>query len=271
MQLTERDELVLEALVRFRLARTSDLARTAFPGVRPTTCSLRLRRLFDAGYVDVRPGDRSEENVYSLGPLGLRWAEAEGLAVGRIPRGSIEHHLGIVRAWSALAAELGRLHGVELELARADWDLREEFGVQGLAVVPDLLLVLGARSGSVAVAVEVDLGTEGLSVFRAKVGAYAALADRRAGLFGYRDFTLAVAVGPAGRLPGVRRVLASAWTGKGTAWLLEERPAVALTQLLREPRKGPEGTATTPDYGNWSAAAVSASESGLEPTDEEGL
>ena len=84
VRLTERDALLLEALVRFRLARTSDLARIAFPDVRPTTAGLRLRRLFDAGYVEVRSGDRSEENVYTLGRYGHRWAEQQNLAVGRV-------------------------------------------------------------------------------------------------------------------------------------------------------------------------------------------
>jgi len=289
VQLTERDELLIEALLRFRLARTSDLARTAFFGVRPTTCGVRLRRLFDAGFLDVRVGDRSEENVYTLGARGRHWASENGLSVGRIPRGSVEHHLAIVRAWSTLAAELGRLPGVELELARADWDLREEFGTLGLAVVPDLFLAVRVREQSVALAVEVDLGTESLSVLRAKVEAYEALAVHRAGLFGYRDFAVVVGVATAGRLPGVRRALdehrrhgehtgqrvqdlpSSIWQGGSMAWLLEESPGIGLAKLLGDLLGRTGGPATDPDYGNGRSAAVSASESAVEPTDEEGL
>jgi hypothetical protein len=49
--LTERDEEVLNALARFRLARTSDLMAYAFAGVRRDTAAVRLRRLFDARYL----------------------------------------------------------------------------------------------------------------------------------------------------------------------------------------------------------------------------
>jgi hypothetical protein len=48
VQLTERDETVLHALARFRLARTSDLCGYAFAGVRKDTVAVRLRRLFDS-------------------------------------------------------------------------------------------------------------------------------------------------------------------------------------------------------------------------------
>jgi hypothetical protein len=263
--------LLLEALLRFRLARTSDLSRVAFSGVRLTTASLRLRRLFDAGFVDVRAGDRSEENVYSLGPVGRRWAEAQGLAVGRVPHGSVSHHLAIVRAWSSLAAELGRHEGVELERAHADWDLREELGSVGLAVVPDLLLVLRFGDRSLAVAVEVDLGTESLAVLRAKIAAYAELDRRRGGLFGYRGFAFAVAVGTTGRLAGVRRLVERDWPGKSLTWQLDEDLGVALGPFVGGLVGGLVGTGTDPDCGNGGVAAVSGSESGLEPTDEEGL
>ena len=51
--LTERDHDLLQALARFRAARTSDLIRLCFGNVRKDTAAARLRRLFDSGYLAV--------------------------------------------------------------------------------------------------------------------------------------------------------------------------------------------------------------------------
>ncbi len=103
VRLSERDQVVLDALARFRLARTSDLVCFAFPNTRRDTVACRLRRLFDAGFLDVRSGDRSEENRYVLGPAGRAWVQAHGGQPLRAPRGGVAHHLSIVRAWVDLA------------------------------------------------------------------------------------------------------------------------------------------------------------------------
>lgn len=158
VQLTDRDRLVLETLARFRLARTTDLLLTCFRGIHPTTAQMRLRRLFDAGHVQIHVAEIGSENVYRC--------------KARIPRGSIAHHLAVVRVWAQLS---NAPPGIELELCRADWELREE--LRHPEIVPDLFAVLAGR----AFAIEVDRGTEPQSVIRKKLSAYASLPT----LFGY--------------------------------------------------------------------------------------
>jgi DNA-binding PadR family transcriptional regulator len=276
VRLTERDELLLEAVQRFRLARTGDLVTAAFPGVHPMTASVRLRRLFDAGYLDVRCGDRSEENVYSLGPLGRRWVLERALPVGRIPRGGTAHHLAIVRAWSSVADTLQRQASTALELARADWELREEFGQHGLAVVPDLFLVLrvafaGERERVVAVTVEVDLGTEALGVLRRKFETYDELADGGRGLFGHREFAVAVALDNPGRGDAVKRLLDRAWHGRQLIWVLDGGPGPALEQFIADLRSDIEPPVTDSRYRNGRSEAASPLASIVKPRTKEGL
>lgn len=190
VQLGERDLELLRALARFRIASTSDVMNLCFRGIRRDTASVRLRRLFDAGYLDVTAHDRYSENQYSLGPAGRAVILGEGGLVGRVPRGSAAHHLAIVAAWVALANH--DQPGVRLELVRADWELREEFADQGLELFPDLFAIFGIADGHRAVAVEVDLGTEPLCVLRSKFARYDATRRGPNGLFGWTAFSLLV-------------------------------------------------------------------------------
>src|SRR5713226_8926124 len=91
-RLTERDETLLHALARFRVARTSDLARYAFGRARKDTAAVRLRQLFDARYLAVLPPKWGAENVYRLGPAGRRFLAGRGVELGRVPRGGLTHH-----------------------------------------------------------------------------------------------------------------------------------------------------------------------------------
>ena len=154
VQLTERDELVLETLARFRLARTSDLIRTCFPGINPTTAKLRLRRLFDGGHIQVHQAQIGSENVYRT--------------KAKVPRGSVLHHLAVVHVWAQLATR-------PLDLCRADWELREELKYPD--IVPDLFAVIQGQG----FAIEVDRGTESKTVIQKKLAVYRTLPD----LFGY--------------------------------------------------------------------------------------
>ena len=276
MRLTDRDELLLEAVQRFRLARTGDLVTAAFPGVHPMTASVRLRRLFDAGYLDVRCGDRSEANVYSLGPLGRRWAVDQALPVGRIPRGGAAHHLAIVRAWSTVADVLQRQAGTALELARADWELREEFGERGLSVVPDLFLVLrvalaSERESVVAVAVEVDLGTETLGVLRREFEVYDELADGGQGLFGHREFAVTVALDNPGRGDAVNRLLDRTWRGRRLVWDFASGPGTAVEEFIADLRGSVRPPVTDSRYGNGGSVVASPLASTVKPRTKEGL
>lgn len=252
IEMTERDERVLLALARFRLARTSDLRRAVFPGRHKDTAGERLRKLFDVGLLDVRPGDRSEESVYALGVKGREWLRGKGHEVRRIPRGDARHHLAVVGVWTGV---LEALRGVtEAHIARAvpDWELRE-LTPSGLDLVPDLLLHLEVARGTsppspLRIAVEVDLGSESVGVLRSKVEKYESARLAPEGLLGWRDFRLCLFAPGAGsgRLDSIRSVIGEAWGGGHDLWALQSQIAgtiLTLTGELDAPRtESPYGT-----------------------------
>lgn len=228
--LTERDGAVLHALSRFRIARTSDLLSYAFAGVRRDTATVRLRRLFDARFLAVLPPAQGVENVYRLGPAGKAWLADEGVPGGRVPRGGHEHHLSIVRTWVTLAG----LDGLELERALPDWEIREQFGVAEIQVVPDLLLVVRAGEHRHAVAVEVDRGTESLAVLNRKLEAYRSLWGQPPGLFGYEQFGVALVCAEPSRRSQLAAALKKAWVVPHVLWTCSEGPSAALCKLFED-------------------------------------
>jgi hypothetical protein len=232
VELQVRDVEMLTALARLRIARTAEIAALCFPGVRKDTVASRLRVLFDAGYLDVTTADRTSPNLYSLGPRGRDVVREEGGQVWPVPRGGLAHHLAIVRTWVALAAT--RIGGVRVELARPDWELRAEFGDRGLPIVPDLFAVLMIQGVEVPFAVEVDLATEPLHVLRAKLRAYAEVLARPAGLFGWQDFGLGLALGDDRRQAEIKALIAREWDGWSLVWTLDEGPDRQLHGLIAE-------------------------------------
>jgi len=233
LRLQARDEELLRALARLRVARTSDLATLCFPGVRRDTTQRRLRVLFDAAYLDVSSRDQASENLYSLGSRGRAFVKEVGEAGLPIPRGGLAHHLGIVGTWVALASS-GH-PGLHLELSRPDWELRAEFAARGLAVIPDLFAVLRLGSVTKTLAVEVDLGTEPVRVLRSKMRAYERLQRGAQGLFGSRRFVVAVVLGDDRRREAVEQLVRRDWDGEWAIWTLTEGPASAIGSLFGLP------------------------------------
>lgn len=228
--LTERDRVVLHALARFRLARTSDLCAYAFAGIRRDTVAVRLRRLFDARFLGVLPPVQGSENVYRLGPAGKAVLAEEGVVAGRVPRGGFEHHLGIVETWVAVAG----LEGLELERALPDWELREQFTTTELSIVPDLFLLIRVGEHRHAVAVEVDRGTESLAVLNRKLETYRSLWGRSPGLFGYEQFGIAAVCYTPARRAQLAAALKKVWVVPHVLWTCSEDPSPALCKLFAD-------------------------------------
>jgi hypothetical protein len=229
--LTNRDRLLLAALERFRLARTGDLIRVGFPGVRRDTAIRRLRRLFDAGYLDVHSGDRSQESIYSLGPAARRLQVGE--SVRRLPKQPWGHHLAIVAVWSRLAhtAHVGGRFGIGK--FRPEWVLREL--AVGSPFIPDAVvdLIRADTQAPLRIAIEVDLGGESLRVIRQKLQRYREELTLGGDLLG-GDFALAVVIGNAGdgRLANIRRLLEAGWPGVWAAWHVEDDSLEPIQRLL---------------------------------------
>jgi hypothetical protein len=228
VRLTERDGVVLHALARFRLARTSDLVAYAFAGVRRDTAAGRLRCLFDGRLLAILPPEQGEENVYRLGPAGKAHLTAEGVVTRGVPRGGLEHHLAIVETWVAVAG----LAGLELERALPDWELREQFSPTELHVVPDLFLLVRVGEHRHAIAVEVDRGTESLAVLNRKLEAYRSLWGQAPGLFGYDLFGVAVVCHAPARRAQLAAALKKVWVVPHVLWTCSEEPSTALCKLF---------------------------------------
>lgn len=238
--LTPRDEAILRALARFRLARTSDLHRLLFDGVRRDTVAKRLRQLFDAGFIEVHSADRAAESTYALGSRGRRWAEGQGIACGRQPRAPWEHHLAIVRLWTEIASMLHGRSDWRLAAFRVEWELREYAARWGESIVPDSLAEIvvdgtGAREVSVRIAFEVDLATESARVLAQKLKRYRSQLLVGAGFLGPED-GLAVVLGNAstGRARAVAQLLSDSWPAPCALWRLEDGVVTALPRLVEE-------------------------------------
>jgi hypothetical protein len=230
IRLTERDEDVLLALARFRLARTSDLVTYAFAGTRPDTAARRLRRLFDSRHLGILPPRIGSESVYRLGPAGKNVVAGQGLQIGRIPRGGVDHHLAIVQTWVALAA----IGGLAIERCLPDWELREQFASAELRVIPDLFVIVRVSERLHAVAVEVDCGTESLPALNRKLDAYRSLWGQPPGLFGYEQFGLAAVTFASERRQALALALKNAWAIPHVLWSGSDDPRSALCKLFGE-------------------------------------
>jgi hypothetical protein len=198
----------------------------------------RLRRLFDAGLLDVRTERLSQKGIYLLGPAGRRWAEVRGLTSGRLPKPPWDHHLAIVRVWSEMARLAHMTPDWRLEAFRPDWELRGLGAALAQPLIPDAVADVSvplAAGGTiiVRVAVEVDLGGEATRVLRAKLGAYRDELAFGDGFLG-AEFCLAVVVGGAGagRLETVRRLLEEHWPGPWAVWSLDDGPAEVFQGLI---------------------------------------
>ena len=251
-RLTERDKTLLRSLERFRIARTRDLARLFFPGRHRDVVADRLRKLYDAGQLEVHVQGLAAENIYSLGPRSLALVRVQSRPSPRVPRQPWEHHLGIVDYWTRLAIAVHGLPHVRLVRVRPDWEVRAEGEVR--PVVPDLVVDLSCSDGQLTretrVVIELDRGTESLEVLRRKLRAWAS--DRGAwwGELGALDCTLVLATDAAGerRMPALRSLLEREWPGLFAVW-------VPSSDLVAELRKLSAGPFATSRHGNGRAEA----------------
>ena len=247
IELSDRDQTLLRALARFRLAQTTSLTDLVFYGARRDTASRRLRRLFDAGYLRVRSNDLSSENIYSLGPEGIAWLRAQGVQPGRVPRGDPSHHLAIVRTWVDISLAVHERPGVALRLVRPDWEVREGIEDGRFPIIPDALIALQVESvedaGSmVRLALEVDLGTEPLPVLGSKFRRYETLRTGD-GPAQWEEFGLGIYLrDPAGnRMESVGRLLDKLWGGWSVVWTEGQNRRGVLDGIIRAGLASPHG------------------------------
>lgn len=235
--LGQRDEALLRALARFRIAHTGDLTALFFRDVRRDTAATRLRRLHDAGFIQARSGGLNEQSIYQLGPEGLQWAEERGIAAGPSPVVPAMHHLAIIRLWAKLAAALASDETLRLQRFEPDWELRARAAGSGAPVVPDAAIeIVGRQPGLDAgarIALEVDLTTERPGAVRRKLAAYDV-----SQYFTEGSPVVIVAVLVAARerrASTIRSLLEEKWRGQARIFLESDWPAVLLLDLRDAP------------------------------------
>ena len=194
LRITERDLWTLEALTKMRFTTTSQLATLFFKRSR-WSANKRLRKLLDAGFVNVWVKSLSEENIYSIARKGLGAIEGRSKASPKrkIPYGldeNLEHLLAINDVRTSLAVNLPQANA-EIVWWRSDWELRSHGRER---IIPDGLFLIrwhGIREH--AYALEVDNNTRSARNFLKKILAYVSSRSLNKTIYGIADPTILVA------------------------------------------------------------------------------
>lgn len=195
LRTTDRDLWILEALAKMRFLTTSQLAVLFFEGSRWST-NKRLRKLLDAGLLNVSVRSLSEENIYSITKRGLNTVEENNITLMysiKTPRGldeNLNHLLAINDVRTSLALSLPETHG-DIVWWRSDWDLRSH-GCE--RIIPDALFLIKWHGlKDIPYALEVDNNTKSAKNFLKKILAYASFQARGLSIYGVSEPIVLVA------------------------------------------------------------------------------
>ena len=163
-----------------RYMDTNQLAREFFYNKSLDACRKRLRKLYDAGYINITLAGSQTPNLISLTGKGLAVVKQNYPELGdriRLP-GSIRisglrHHLACVDA-RLYIKNLCEKQGITfLRWANSNGDVGKDIGLNEFKLKPDGLAEIQTVSGMLVQAVEVDTGTESLKVVGNKLDRYA--------------------------------------------------------------------------------------------------
>lgn len=212
LQLTERDEALMADLFLHQTMDRGQLQELHFGSVQ--RCNMRLRKLFDHGYVsrDFHPmSPYGAQGTYRVGPkaaeIVARRLDADAAYVKQLCQGSkrpefLEHTIAIVDFYLQVRRSLASQSTVTLETWMPELQARHEYDVQipGSAswkkqvFKPDGFLRLKTASQQYAYFVEVDRGNASAKTFAQKVDHYRLY--KQSGLFSemYGDGSFSVLV-----------------------------------------------------------------------------
>ncbi len=199
-----RDPQIFFALTKMRFLRTRDISKLYFNN--KLTANKRLRRLFDAGYIQAWVQELYADNIYSLHHKGRAFLvqhmgfSGDDVAVPTgIKNVNLNHLFGINSFRISLSIGIKETPGLRLALFRPDWQLQR----LQMPLIPDAIFMIeDTRNGAPRrhyFSLEYDSGTEPLSYWiKKKAGAY--LEIRRANylFYGLEKFTIVV-VAPSKR------------------------------------------------------------------------
>jgi hypothetical protein len=161
--LTDRDRQIVRILTQARWLTTEQLRALFFPEASANACQKRLRKLVEGGFIFQCRRSRTEQSLWRAASQGIVLLQSEGIEppskVTRVPQ-NLSHfsEINTVRTWFIRETPAA---GLRLALFRAEWEIKAG---NRLRAIPDALAVIsGTQSGTIAI--EVDLGTEGLEFF----------------------------------------------------------------------------------------------------------
>ena len=168
--ITDRDRAIFELLARARWLSTAQIHRRFFGGRSPNATNKRLRKLVESGCLVIRRPDRTAEAYFRLAGAARMFFDDAVTIPRRLPR-QLNHHRRIndLRLWFLQQRDE---HGLLLDYFAAEWELKTVD--HGWTTVPDAVVAAKPAGAAAAnVAVEVDCGTENVSVVTAKLRSYA--------------------------------------------------------------------------------------------------
>jgi hypothetical protein len=214
--LTARDLKIIYTVGRFSLASTRHLTALFFQN--KNTANKRLRSLFSANFLRAHLllGSTSP-TIYTLAPAGLE-ALVKRMGVDRklvrIPKtldvADLQHRLVVVDTRVAIVLAARECPALRLVRFLTGAEVHGLLKDAGANVVPDALVLLERNAKPESLALEVDLGTEALGVWRHKAAGYARMMAAGFSLFGLSDWRVLVIAAKKTRLRSIASVLLEA-------------------------------------------------------------
>lgn len=168
VELTSRDWELLEIVARAGFLATGQIHHHFFRRCSVNACQKRLRKLATARYLAAVRLSRTEQQLWRLGPAGIRMLTGRGWQEFVVPKrapANLKHTMAIndLRLWFHEHFSDVQFFA-ERELKRHGWQ----------RVIPDAMVVCQSHSREmVALAIEVDLATENPGAFaRMKLANY---------------------------------------------------------------------------------------------------
>lgn len=224
-RLMARDMEILAAVGRLAQATADQLCRLFFGDA--STGYRRLAKLVALRLLDVTVCHQNAPNVYTLSRAGLDLLVERGFDAKRLHRS---------RVGRLLDSHLRRLNDVRIELIvglrsgdsatlhtfHSDLDLRRAAGTTTPAYIPDGIAELETSAGPLALIIEIDTGTEGITAFTPKVEATVELWRAGKHCWGAApgQWRPSVFVPSPSRARALARAIAA--LEAGTLWLLAE-------------------------------------------------
>jgi hypothetical protein len=167
VRITERDRRLLRKLLAARWLTTSQVRRLLFPNASLNRVQKRLRTLTEDGILRAKRPDRMGESLHSIGQVGRRLLERDGIEV-HVPRSlpaQLAHFTGINDIRVAVETA-----GLAISYAYACWEL-STVGWKH-AIIPDFVAHIDEDGGK-RLAFEYDRDHESTAMFVKKLTAYA--------------------------------------------------------------------------------------------------